>query len=188
MLVIGLGHKREVGKDLVGQLLKTELTIKYPQKQVVKTAFAAPIYQIAYKMFAWAGMQTKQYYDENKEEKETVLLKIGKSPRQILIEIGLKFREIYEDIWLDYTINTQADILIITDLRFPNEAERIKKADGITALIIRDVPMTEDPDDPDNQLNEHEWGIIISNLGTKKELNDTVLEMINGFDELFRSA
>lgn len=188
MLVIGLGHKREVGKDLVGQLLKTELTIKFPQKQVVKTAFAMPLYQTAHKMFAWAGMQTKQYYDENKEEKEIVLPKIGKSPRQILIEIGLKFREVYADVWLDYAMNTQADILIITDLRFPNEAEKIKQAGGQTVIILRDVPMTDDPDDPDNQLNEHEWDIILSNLGTKKELNQVILDMINGLDRLLRSA
>lgn len=172
----------------MGQLLKTELTIRYPKKQVVKTAFATPLYDIAYKMFSWAGMQTKQYYDEHKHEKEIILEKIGKSPRQILIEIGLKFREVYTDTWLDYTINTEADILIITDLRFPNEADKIKKIGGQTVLIIRDVKMTEDPNDPDNQLNNYGWDIILSNLGTKKELNQTVLDFIDGLDGLFRSA
>lgn len=172
----------------MGQLLKTELTIRYPNKKVVKTAFAAPLYDIAYKIFSWAGMQTKQYYDEHKNEKEIILEKIGKSPRQILIEIGLKFREIYMNTWLDYTINTEADILIITDLRFPNEASKIKSIGGQTILIIRDVPTIDDPNDPDNQLNDHMWDVVFSNLGTKKELNNIVLDFINELNGLFRSA
>ncbi len=179
MQIIGLGHKREVGKDLTGTLMFKELTVSKPDLKILKLGFADPIYEIAHKMYAWAGMQTKMYYDEHKEQKETELLKIGLTARKILIDVGMKFREIYPKTWLDYTLTRQTDILIITDVRFPNEAQRIKDLGGIVINVIRDVPQVDDPNDPDNQLNGWAFDGILMNTGTKKELNQYILEMLN---------
>lgn len=180
MLIIGLGHKREVGKDLVATLLHKELSVNRPELTVMKIGFATPIYEIAHKLYGWAGMRDKIFYDENKDIKEEeALFKIDKSPRQILIEIGMMFREIYPETWLDFALNREADILIITDLRFPNEMKKIKKVGGLCVNVVRDIPQVDDPSDPDNQLNNAEWDIIISNLGTKKDLNKTVLAFAN---------
>lgn len=179
--IIALGHKREVGKDLAGTLLlKNLITIK-PESTIKKIGFADPIYEIAYKMYAWAGMRDKEYYNEHKEEKEKMILKINVTPREVLIDIGMKFREIYPETWLEYALSWQVDILIITDLRFPNEALRIRSMGGHTINVIRDVPQVSNLDDPDNQLNNWEWGGLLSNLGSKKDLNKSVLELIDAF-------
>ena len=50
--------------------------------------------------------------------------------RDLLIAIGLKMREIRQDVWLDYIVkqtNTDCCSVIIDDLRFPNEFDRLRK-------------------------------------------------------------
>ena len=51
--------------------------------------------------------------------------------RDLLIAIGLKMREIRQDVWLDYIVKqTNTELrgsAIIDDLRFPNEFDRLRK-------------------------------------------------------------
>jgi hypothetical protein len=78
------------------------------------------------------------YYETHREEKEIPLLGINKSPRQIWIEVGNKLREVYQDTWIDYALsNAKADIIIITDLGFVNEARNIRKRNGYLVKISR---------------------------------------------------
>ncbi len=55
--------------------------------------------------------------------------------RRLLQQIGMKMREIREDVWIDYLINHDGDNLIVDDVRFINEAEKLKAA-GWTILRI----------------------------------------------------
>lgn len=55
--------------------------------------------------------------------------------RRLLQKIGMKMREIREDVWIDYLINHEGDNLIVDDVRFINEAEKLKAA-GWTILRI----------------------------------------------------
>ncbi len=55
--------------------------------------------------------------------------------RRLLQQIGMKMREIREDVWIDYLINHEGDNLIVDDVRFINEAEKLKAA-GWTLIRI----------------------------------------------------
>ena len=58
--------------------------------------------------------------------------------RRLLQQIGMKMREIKEDVWIDYLINLQVDEgenLVIDDVRFINEVEKLKSA-GWTIIRI----------------------------------------------------
>ncbi len=55
--------------------------------------------------------------------------------RRLLQQIGMKMREIREDVWIDYLINHEGDNLIVDDVRFINEAEKLKAA-GWTIVRI----------------------------------------------------
>ena len=55
--------------------------------------------------------------------------------RRLLQKIGMKMREIREDVWIDYLINHEGDNLIVDDVRFINEAEKLKAA-GWTIVRI----------------------------------------------------
>lgn len=179
-LIIGLGHKREVGKDLAATILAQQLTMEYGKLIIKKVSFAQPIYDIARDLYGWAGMETKEWYDSYKEQKEEKLSKLNRSPREILISIGMIMRQMDKDVFLNRAIHQKAHIVIIPDLRFPNEAEAIKQAGGVIVKINRpDAPLITKPDDPDNQLNDWtDWDAEIFNGGGKREFSAKLCEYV----------
>ena len=71
---------------------------------IVKDSFAAKIYELAYDIFK---MKTKD--------------------RQLLQQIGTKFREIDEKVWINYIIHKYDDNIIIDDVRYHNEVMALKE-------------------------------------------------------------
>jgi len=174
-MIIGLGHQREVGKDLAGAILQTEIKVKCSHLEVRKVAFADPLYQLCKDIYGWMGFRSKEYYDTNKEMKEKPLEPIGKSPRQILIDMGTPAirHVVWDETWLQYTMHLEADIIIITDVRFPNEAQAIKDKGGRLIKIERPgLTTVEDPNDPDNQLiGWSKWDAVLKNDGTIQDFS-----------------
>jgi len=58
--------------------------------------------------------------------------------RELLISIGSKMREINPDVWVDYVLKTHKldEHIIIDDLRYYNEYEKIINADGRKWFLI----------------------------------------------------
>ena len=179
-MIIAIGHQRDVGKDVAAQIFATQFKVQNPSLDVRHVAFADPIYEICEKMYGWAGMKNKRFYDNNKELKEKILPSLGKSPRQILIDVGMNMRDTYERTWLDYTLSLKADLIFISDLRFPNEAQAIKDAGGFLIKVHRDLEHVTESGDPDNQLlSWTDWDMEIHNDGTLQEYAKKIRETVN---------
>lgn len=175
MKIIGLAYKKGVGKDTLANFLMTHLRCTQPGLKVKKISFAAKLKDVTYQLYSWAGLQRGIYYESHREEKEIILPKIGKSARQIWIAAGNKFREIYSDTWIDYALNgIKADIIIITDVRFINEAVSIQNTDGLLVKINRDG-LIKGTDPAEVELDSWsaytDWDYEIDNNGTLKDLN-----------------
>ena len=103
--------------------------------------------------------------------------KLNLTPREIWILMGNKIREIYEATWIDYIIQKiNVDILIISDLRFRNEAIAIKKAKGTLIKIERNTTRSFDPAEVDLD-NWTDWDLIIDNNGTLSDLNKKIEQL-----------
>lgn len=177
ILIVALGHKKQVGKSLAASLLKEH----YADKKVEVVSFAGLLYDTCHKLFGVYGFQNKDYYDIFNKEKETVLPRLGKSPRQILIEIGCFMRKIKNDIWIDNAIkdHDKDTIIIIPDCRFPNEAEAIKAYGGLLIKIDRRSQIISD-DEADCVLDGHPWfDYIVNNDGTPEELLQELVRIID---------
>lgn len=165
MKIIAFGHRKFVGKDTAARYLHQQLVTKYQHnKKIVKVGFADKVKDISYQLFSWAGLQESYIYDEYPENKEMLLHKIGKTPRQLWIGVGNGIRTCYDNVWLDYVFNNYfADIMIISDLRFPAEANGILKRDGLLYRI--DCPwtpvVTDGADEP--LANYDKWTGILKN-------------------------
>lgn len=103
---------------------------------------------------------------------------VGKSPRQIWVELGNAMRAIYPDIWVDtlfedYALSTPAggSVLIIPDVRFPNEVKAIRERGGILVKVTAPgVP--EDTDGADDVLADYDgWDFTIANDFTERTIN-----------------
>ena len=180
-MIIAFGHRKQVGKSSAANLLNHHIIIENGKDSVVNTSFAAPLYHVCHYLYSWAGFLPKKHYDEFGEDKEIVLPELGKTPRQILIELGTEAIRgmIYEHTWVDYMIKNRdpARITIISDLRFPDEFAAIKDADGYCIRIDRpDVPETNDPADV-ALADCEDWDFTIVNQGSMRELNDAVVDI-----------
>lgn len=147
--IIGFAYRKRVGKDTCAKLLDTVIRVTKPGIKVKKLSFASKLKAICYDLFGWAGLQPGIFYedDRNAHLRETVLPKLGKSPRQIWIEVGNKMREIYADVWIDNALQgtPNADVLLITDVRFPNECHKVHSLGGKVYNVVRpDAPRGHD--------------------------------------------
>ena len=182
MKIIGLGHKKNVGKDCIARFLSTEYRLRNKGSCVVRKGFADPLKDICYQLFHWANLKPKEYYDQNPNAKSDILDALGMTVRDLYIAVGMQMRKVYPNVWIDNLLQgISADLLIITDLRFHNELEAIKNRNGYVIRVDRpSVPDTLD--EADGALAECEdWDHIIVNDGTLTDLHNEACNLIDTF-------
>lgn len=102
--------------------------------------------------------------------------------RRLLQRMGTEGgREVLgEDVWVESALaNTVGDV-VVTDVRFKNEADYIKSRGGIVVKITRDGVGPVNDHVSDNALEFYDFDVVINNNGTVKDLHEEIL-MIAGF-------
>ena len=174
--LIGLTGRARSGKDTVAGMLKTVVDFK-------SLAFAAALKD---------GLKTMlDLTDEHVygDLKEVVIEDFGKSPRQMLQTLGTEWGRqlVHDDIWLTVTRRKidrwreEGFAVVMTDVRFENEAEMIRKMGGRVWHVVR-------PDAPKINAHASENGvsfdaatdITIYNNGTLDDLYDAVCDALEG--------
>lgn len=174
MKILALGHRKRIGKDTLARFIVTYLRTHTKNFNIQKVGFADKLKDITHELFRWAGLMDGPFYETNPDQREIILPAIGKTPREIWIEISNKIREVYEHVWIDYVLHkTYCDYLIITDLRYPNEFIKIKEMGGFTCKLIRpNIPNTDDKADIAlHHYEDSKWDYIIMNNSNLNELN-----------------
>jgi hypothetical protein len=173
-LIIALGHKKRVGKDTFAKFLSQTVRCERPKLRVKTIGFADKLKDICHQLFAWAGLQAGIYYENYPELKEVILPAIGMSPREVHIKVGNGLRAIYGPIWIENAIHTQADIVLIKDLRFPNEVAAVKRKGGLVFKITRPgVPLGDD--EAEVALDDFNgWDCVFENHGTLQDFGRLV--------------
>lgn len=189
-LIIGLGHRKRVGKDTLAELLVPRLEERGYDVWIF--AFAHDMKEAAADLFGVYGLRGPQHYESNPEHREQELERIGKTPRQIWIEFGNAMRSIYPNIWIDRIRDqieanrfyTKRDIMqptawIITDVRYPNEAEAIKSWGGRLVKVTRNsVPDSDDVADC-ALMDFSGWDFHVRNDGTIEDLGRQADALLN---------
>lgn len=122
---------------------------------------------------------------ETPDERYSNLLGKNFSPRDSLILIGttLGRNQIHQDIWIESVFNRHLPNknLLITDVRFPNEYESIKKRGGILIRINRqnETNLTNSNHESECALDNYKFDYIINNDGTLEELIEKTNILIN---------
>ena len=177
MKIIAFGYRKNTGKSTAAKFLTTHLKCERPELIIKQISFAAKLKDIAHQLFNWAGLKRGVYYENHYQEKEIILPQLKMSPREVWIGVGNKLREVKESVWIDYALNVEADYIIISDLRFTNEAKAIREKGGLLVRIDRDVKKGTDPAEVD--LDSWViWGNFIHNNGSLNDLNKEVLKLI----------
>lgn len=179
MTIIGFGHRRRAGKDTASNFCVTHLRATTKRKLIVKSSFATKMKAICHDLYSWAGLRDGDYYEAHPELKEQVIPLLGKSPRQIYIEMGTSVgRSIYKDTWLQYVLKASCDFNIIADVRFANEADAILDAGGRVYKVHNpNVPVFNDV--ADTALDSYDkWSGIIVNDGDLNKFHASVMKEV----------
>lgn len=172
-MIIGLGYRARSGKDVVADYLVNKYGFK-------KTAFAASLKEACRTIF---HLTDRQLYGDLKEVPDEFW---GVTPRYILQRVGTEcMRDGYDkSIWvrsLERQV-TQPGNWVITDVRFVNEAEAVKRWGGNVFRIDRPgVGVTGGIDKHPSEVEMdvyHEWDAIIKNDGTFEKLYKIIDEVV----------
>ena len=143
--------------------------------RATQRSFASPLKKTCGRLF---GLSHDQLYGD---EKETVDPRYGKTPRQILQEVGSFFRDTYGDgFWIDVLDRQRSnnEITIIDDVRYPNEADFVRKSSGVVIGIRRPGNGLDDDHASETKMHDH-WSEMIDveivNDGTIEDLRDRVI-------------
>lgn len=141
-------------------------------------AFANPIKNI---VSAITGILVNKLDDEKYKSAESPIK--GFTNRELLTSIGSKFKVMFgEDIWVNILerdrINKLSYNYVITDVRFPNEVEMLKKHDAIFIKVVR--PGIEEGDDISETSVDlcNDYNHLIINDDTLEELIDKVYNIM----------
>lgn len=169
--LIAFGHQKRVGKDQFCTFLIDILRPEMARARIVRRGFADKLYDVCHSLYGWAGFRDRLFYVKNAHMKEQILPQLGKTPREILIGLSNKMREYNPDIWLNSTVKgDDADVLLISDLRYPNEFAAVKESSGLCIRIVR-PGLPEPTDEADTALNgQGGWDLTINNTGDLSQL------------------
>lgn len=170
--IIGLTGLARSGKDTVALHLNENAGYS-------SYAFAQPIKQACKVIFNWSKSHV------NGELKEVVDPLYGVSPRMAMQSLGTEWgrESINSSIWL---LRAQSEIqsnskLVITDIRFNNEAELIKENGGIVIEVRRN-------DRESVYQHKSELGISPQLIDFTIDNNGSISELYNQVDEIIRTT
>lgn len=134
MYIVGLTGPARCGKDTVGDLLIENYGF-------VKLSFAAPIKAMVRTLLGMSEAELEL-------QKDLTIADLGVSPRRLMQTLGTEWgRDISPTFWVDILIRGLGEIqakgdplvrgIVITDCRFNNEAQIIRKLQGEIWHITR---------------------------------------------------
>jgi hypothetical protein len=168
-MIIGLCGLAGSGKDEVAAILSRRHGFAY-------ISFAGPIYQAVSEITGLAPAQLK-----DRGLKEQPIPWLGKSPRELLQTLGTEWgrQMVRDDIWIKLAMRRAAEYerVVITDVRFENEAEAIRHAGGQVWLVERPgagLAGAAGGHSSEAGIPDHLVHQVVRNIGTLDDLDEAV--------------
>lgn len=135
-----------------------------------RASFADPLKQMLFSL----GCTKEQLYGEDKEKPNPIFG--GKTNREVMQTLGTDWGRdiVWNNIWIDawerLVTEEEAPLYIVADdLRFPNEAEVLRRLGGIVILVSRD-DFGNDPHTSEQEYKKIKADYVLENRGTREEL------------------
>jgi len=163
--LIGITGKAGVGKDTFANYLNACVNFE-------RYSFAGPLKDACCLLFGW----TRQQIDHDRVFKEAIDPRWGFSPRRAMQLMGTEYgREMLrDDIWVHMAqvrLNeTAAPGLMITDVRFQNEADWIRLNKGVLIHVTRPESTEVPTHASEAGVDLKDGDLIVNNVGSLDHL------------------
>lgn len=187
--IIGLGHYSRVGKDTFAKHIQNLCIDKGVNCQI--TSLAYKLKEIAFQLYGWAGMREPEFYETEEgalarnvplTAMASEIFPDGPTPVEVWIAIGSPaIRDcVYPDTWIQEVIGNAPDggVLVIPDVRFPNEFNTIRGKGGTLIKIERPDFLPRDSVADMALINETSWDYLVTNEGGMSELQPKAQEIL----------
>lgn len=172
--IIALTGSKTVGKTTIAKAAQAWAI----NSKIV--SFATPIKEMLWQM----GVS---YEALNGKEKESIIDPLGKSARELMQSLGTEWgrQTVNENIWV-FAMQKQVermseDIIIIDDLRFPNEANWVLVNDGIIIELKREGVECNDQHSSEQPLPKQ---FITQSIDTT-DLEEGINKVIDEIEQMF---
>lgn len=178
--LVGLIGKKRSGKDSFARPLVEEHGFR-------RFAFADPLKE--------AVLQTDPIvaFCTNPIRLSTVVERIGweeakeyPEVRRLLQNYGVAIRGIEPDFWVRATLDralqhaSEVGPVVVTDVRFPNEADEVRDAGGTIVRIVRPGLSSDDTHASETALDDYEEDRLVVNSGTLESLAFSARALVRG--------
>tara|TARA_Y100000310_G_scaffold96700_1_gene94446 strand:- start:1554 stop:2162 length:609 start_codon:yes stop_codon:yes gene_type:complete len=196
-MVIGISGKIRSGKSRVAKTI-IEILEENGKTGVVKS-FAQPLYEIISEMYDNDIETIKRH----KQDKVPIYINTRQTQcgfkisnyREILQIIGTGARNYGDiDIWVNALFgvgnekvlsslgNNKESVWVIEDLRFPNEAKRIRECNGLLIRVEREKHQPNAHIIENSLNNWQDWDLVIKNdFDTKKKRNKGLKKILKNY-------
>lgn len=188
-LIIGIGHKKQQGKDSLATALMSEFHHLGHDPNTVP--FSGPLKELCQAVFGLTWAQCNGTEEQKSSPTEVTLWDLGKAPfntgsiddpyltgREVLQHVGVSMRNIFPGIWKNGPFLGQesgvADVIIIPDVRFDDEADKIKAEGGLLIRVIRPgLDAEDDLHESETALEGYNgWNVTVVNDSTLEDLQE----------------
>lgn len=187
MYKIAITGKANSGKNTVARIIKKEMRKNIRGIFCKYIAFADPIKRMIRIMFP--ELPEKCLTGPSKYRSEIIPGAFNKgiplTVRQVLIDLGTQGRQYNENIWLDaFDLTFQKaqskNMIIVTDCRFRNEFEHLKKMKFFQIKLLRnnDSDIKHESETNQDTIKDDEFNCVIDNNGTLKDLQKKIRNII----------
>lgn len=175
-ILIGISGKKYSGKSTAARVLSYDFCFD-------ETTFAEPLKQAVAILFNWGHLDLN-----NGPEKEVVDPRWGVSPRFVLQNMGTDYlrNTFCDDFFLrnlqNRLVDKQPSLLVISDVRFPNEVEYIKNKGGYVWRIERPgLTYPKDQHPSETALDDYQgFDQVIMNDGNVEDFRRKITEVYEG--------
>ena len=196
-MVIGISGKIRSGKSRVAKTI-IEILEENGKTGVVKS-FAQPLYEIISEMYD----NDIETIKRDKQDKVPIYINTRQTQcgfkisnyREILQIIGTGARNYGDiDIWVNALFgvgnekvlsslgNNKESVWVIEDLRFPNEAKRIRECNGLLIRVEREKHQPNAHIIENSLNNWQDWDLVIKNdFDTKKKRNKGLKKILKNY-------
>lgn len=173
--LIGLLGKARSGKDSVAAVLTAD-------HGYTRVAFADPLKRAALALDPLIYVETGCWSDPEEERYlRQIVDELGwerakdtyPQVRETLQKLGSAIRELDPDFWLDAALDTIEDTpgpVVITDVRYPNEADAIRARGGVLVRVLRPGLVSTDQHASEVALDRYPADRYLHNDGTLDDL------------------
>ena len=167
-ILIGLVGKKFSGKDTMGKYMTQAYNFK-------RISFADRLKEHCKIRYGFEDAQLE-------ELKDIVDEKWGFTPRKTFKDTGMRFREVDPDYWVNQVqfdiVTNDDDNIVVTDVRFQNEADMIRKNGGFLIGVSR-YSRDTDTHVSETSLDEIKVDHIVFNNDSIESLNIQVDKLMS---------